>query len=97
MARYQPAVFVFVLTGCGACEEFLPRFQRVCTPFRRYLPIGVYDIARDKRAMAFSDKLGVRATPTMVTLSPSGQLRRTVGAVDDATIARTIDGVLRSR
>lgn len=93
--RCNPAVFLFVLKGCGACEEFLPRFRRVSQPYEQHLPIGVYDMAQSQRAEQFGTKLGVNATPTMVLLDRYGRIRRSVGAVDDASIVRALSGLLR--
>lgn len=82
----QPAVFVFAMQGCGACEEYLPRFQQLAGPYRRRIPIGIYDVAKGGHAAMFGDKLGVKATPTTVVMDGRGHLKRFVGALGNAAI-----------
>lgn len=84
MAR--PAVFVFAMHGCGACEEYLPRFQQLAGPYRGRIPIGIYDVAKGGRAAMLGNKLGVHATPTTIVMDERGKLRRFVGALGNAAI-----------
>lgn len=81
----QPAVFVFAMHGCGACEEYLPRFKQLAGPYRSVMPIGIYDVAKDRKAAQLSDKLGVKATPTTIVMK-GGRLRQFVGALGNAAI-----------
>ncbi len=87
----QPAVFVFAMHGCGACEEYLPRFKQLAGPYRREVPIGIYDVSRGGREAAFGDKLGVRATPTTVVLDRRGKLHRVIGAITNRAIKELLD------
>ncbi len=87
----QPAVFVFAMHGCGACEEYLPRFKQLAGPYRQAVPIGIYDVSRGGREAAFGDKLGVRATPTTVVLDRRGKLHRVIGAITDRAIKQLLD------
>lgn len=90
-----PAVFVFVMKGCGACEEFMPRFTRLATPYYQHgLPIGVYDIAKDPRAAKFGDHLGVTATPTTIVRTRHGRSLRRIGSVSDAEIVKLLRGAV---
>lgn len=82
----NPAVFVFAMHGCGACEEYLPRFKELAGPYRRVIPIGIYDVQQDTKAAHFGDKLGVKATPTTIVMDKQGRLKRFVGALGNAAI-----------
>lgn len=72
--------------GCGACEDYVPRFQQLAGPYRRDMAIGVYDLAKGGRDAMFADKLGVRATPTTVVMNRHGRFRRVVGSIADSAI-----------
>lgn len=84
------------MKGCGACEEFMPRFVRVATPYYQHgLPIGVYDIAKDQKAAQFGDRLGVTATPTTIVRTRSGRMVKHIGSVNDTEIAKLLNGAMR--
>lgn len=76
-----PAIFVFVMTGCGACHEFMPKFIKATSGLQG---VSLYrgDIAKDKKAAAWADHFGITATPTTVAVNRRGEVRKTVGAVD---------------
>lgn len=82
----NPAVFVFAQSGCGACEEYLPRFQGLAGSYRNACPVGVYDLAKDRHASEFATRLGIQATPTTVVMDRQGKLHRYIGAVGNAVI-----------
>ena len=88
----MPAVFVFGQAGCPACEEYLPRFKQLASgsPF----PVGVYDLAKDRKANDFATRMGVSATPTTVVMDRHGRLHKTVGAVTDSAIRALLKRVL---
>ncbi len=87
----NPAVFVFAMEGCGACEEYLPRFKQIAGPYRRALPIGIYDVSKGGKPTEFGDKLGVRATPTTIVMDRRGHFHRVVGALADRAIKQLLD------
>lgn len=82
-----PAVAVFVQPGCGACEEFVPRFSRIAAPLpAQGVGVHVVDISKFPTT---AQQFKVNATPTTVVLTnSSGGGRRLVGAADDAEIVR---------
>lgn len=82
----KPAVFVFAMHGCGACEDYVPRFQQLAGPYRGNLAIGVYDLAKGGRDAMFADRMGVQATPTTIAMDKHGRLRRVVGSIADSAI-----------
>lgn len=84
----RPAVFVFGQTGCPACEDYIPRFQRLAGGAA--CPIGVYDLAKDPKANEFATRLGVNATPTTVVMNSRGQLLKKVGAIADREIQKLL-------
>jgi thioredoxin-related protein len=79
-----PAVVVFVQEGCSACEEFLPRFKQRVEGYRR-CGVKVYapDVARDAAAEKAAQGYGIRATPTMLIISPKGRVWKFEGALAD--------------
>lgn len=76
-----PAIFVFIQAGCGACHDYMPRFERVKARYPNVV-VGVYDIAQNNaKVQHFAEALGVRATPTTVVQTAAGAHRRYVGSL----------------
>lgn len=70
-------VVVFVMKGCGHCEDYLPTFRQVARNWNRTVP--AYEIRVDKmneEQTRFADRMKIEATPTTVAVS-----RRSGGAV----------------
>lgn len=82
----MPDVIAFVMRGCGACTEYMPRFRKVARPYARSLGIAVIDVD-DPRAQKLADFYGIRATPTTV-LPKLG--KKAEGALGDAQIAQML-------
>lgn len=88
---HPAAIFVFGQAGCSHCSEYIPRFKRLSAPFRGHVPIGVYDLAYDRHAQQFAERLGgIQATPTTVVMTPRGALQRHVGVLADALVVRLL-------
>jgi hypothetical protein len=79
-----PAVLVFVMTGCPACHEYVPRFRKAFRGAR------ILDVSRDRRAAALADRLGVKATPTTVVRDSAGTVTKRIGAISDADIGKLL-------
>lgn len=90
MATRKPAVFVFALQGCGACEDYVPRFQQLAGPYRREMPIGIYDVGAGRGA-EFGNRMRIQATPTTIVMDRRGRLHRAVGALGNAAIKALLD------
>lgn len=93
LSNERVVVIVFAMPGCGACEEFLPRFAKLAAPYRRKgLPVFVFDAASpDPGLQAFADQYKVSGTPTTLVL-PRGQgVIRREGALDDAESQLLLD------
>jgi hypothetical protein len=90
----HPGVFLFVAEGCPACHEFLPRFKNAAAPARaRGVPIGIYDLARDRHARYLAQKLAISATPTTIVLTRAGKLRRYIGGITATEVKRAIASI----
>lgn len=90
-----PGVLAFVMNGCPACHEYVPRLGRVSARYRaRGMPVRVLDINADKRAAALADKLGVKATPTTIAQTLRGTTLRRVGAIADSEIEKLLASVI---
>jgi hypothetical protein len=87
---HHPVFQVFVLAGCGHCEEYLPRARAAVERLRGAVRLQVVDAARDYRAQ----KYAVRGTPTTLVLTRQGRVLRRVGAVDDLEIQRLLRAAL---
>lgn len=91
-----PAVLVFVMEGCPACHEFVPRMKNVSAPFRaRGLSVQVVDITKHPRAEQMATQMRVQATPTTIVRDRRGNMKRRVGAVPDQEIARLLASAVR--
>lgn len=70
-------VVVFVMKGCGHCEDYLPTFRQVARGWNQTVP--AYEIRVDKmneEQTRFADRMKVEATPTTVAVN-----RRSGGAM----------------
>lgn len=86
-----PAVFVFIQEGCGACHDYMPKFERVAADYGN-TTIGRYDLATDDaRVQEFAAKLGVKATPTTVVMTSHGTFQRHVGSLPVAQIRQLFE------
>lgn len=89
-------VMVVSQEGCGACEEYLPRFAAIAAPYAQQgLAIIHLDAADDRpEAQAWMDQVKVESTPTTYVLRHRGRgggVWKLEGGVDDATIKQTLD------
>jgi hypothetical protein len=102
LAPHSVCVLVFVMEGCGACEEYVPRLQRVATPLlQQGLPILIY-MADDPRptVQSMMNAYNIQATPTTVVLRlqqgvPTGEPTVIEGSIDDwqiGQLVRTLQG-----
>jgi thiol-disulfide isomerase/thioredoxin len=94
LANERVLVAVFVQEGCGACEEFLPRFRALADRYQRAgMPIVVYDAAaQDPELVAWMDGYGVSATPTVLVLRRGPGWARYEGALPDKEIEDVLLG-----
>jgi len=64
-----PNIFVFSHSGCGACQEYIPKFRRVCKAAD--VPYTIVDTSTaggDKIA----DNYDIDATPTTIMTNSNG-------------------------
>ena len=98
-------VAVFTMKGCGACEDFMPRFQRIARAprpelrnlsFAHYLPMPYYDV-NDKRYDALCNRFGVLYTPTTLVLRrPTGIKRFETAPMPDEEIEQMLGFAMRA-
>lgn len=79
-------VLVVHQEGCGACEEYLPRFQRIADRYSRCIPHLVVDANVYPEA---ADALKVDSTPTTLVLRHGRMTSRNLaGAAADEDIEK---------
>ena len=91
MAIPKAQITVFVMKGCGACTAFKPLLKGVAARFPQ-VPLQVLDIDKN---VPLASKLKINATPTTVMTHYKGDVRKLVGAVDEATLTRAFTAVAR--
>jgi glutaredoxin len=79
---------VFVMTGCPACHEYIPRIKRVAG--RLGVPLAIHDITKNPRSAALANAQKVKATPTTFVQSGNGRSKHKVGAISDADIEKLL-------
>lgn len=94
LAHARVAVVVFHQKDCPACEDYLPRFQKIMPAYAHCMPIYLMDIA-DPRYNAFSDRHNVEATPTTLILYRRKSPIKIEGAIDDNEIHRVLTKAAR--
>jgi thioredoxin-like negative regulator of GroEL len=58
-------IAVWVMPGCGACEEYLPRFRQVAGRYSRCIPSVIIDATKNEEA---ANAFRVKATPTTMVV-----------------------------
>lgn len=86
MENARVVVVVFTIDGCGACQEYKPRFQRIAKDYQRAVPIFMMD-ANDPRSADLATRLNVTNVPvTFVLRKPTGMIKAE-GSIPDSQIA----------
>lgn len=89
-------VLVFVMKGCGACAEYVPRFKHLAGPhLRTGLAVEIIDID-SARGRKLARQFGIEATPTTVIHRADGGGWKQVGGVSDGAIRHTLALARRS-
>lgn len=65
LASYPTIICCFVQEGCGACTQYLPRFEKVANEFKACVPSV---IVRADQHPELADAYWVRSTPTTLIL-----------------------------
>jgi thioredoxin-like negative regulator of GroEL len=87
LTQYSIVVVVFVMDGCDACAEYVPRFQHVARQFSGKIPAFIVDV-NSPQGGPLADRFMVEATPTTVILRrPSGAIRAE-GALPDTEVGQ---------
>lgn len=90
-----PLVLVFVQTGCGACEEYMQRFDRIAPEYqKRGVTVQLGDLARSRNAIRMADRFKIEATPTTIGLTRTGNTVRLEGSVENRHIKQMFDTVV---
>lgn len=87
-----PVVLIFVQTGCGACDEYMKRFDKIAGQ-RKNVPIQLGDLVTNPRAVQMANRYKITATPTTIGVRRDGNHVRLEGAVEDKHIRRMFDEV----
>lgn len=87
LSQSRVVVAVVAMEGCGACEEYLPRFKQIAKKYEHCLPIIVLDAAKPEHG-AIADRYRVYETPTTLILRKPIGLVRFVGGLPDNEIER---------
>lgn len=82
-------IAVFIMQGCGACHDYLPRFTQIARGYPS-LQARVFDVST-AQGNDVANRLGVRATPTTIVDYQDGRMLRRVGALDNADITRLFE------
>lgn len=88
-------VMVVSQDGCGACEDYLPRFEKVAAPYSAAIPIIKLDAADERpEAQQLMDQVKTESTPTTYVLrhnSLGGGVWRIEGSQDENTIRQLLE------
>ena len=89
-------IIVFTVPGCGACENYKPRFQQIAQRYAQHVPVIMAN-ANDPKYQDLANKYNVDNVPaTFVLRKPSG-LIRVEGAIPDNQIIWLFEVALREQ
>lgn len=87
-------LIVYIQTGCGACEEYLPRLRRIvyAQKYTRERPAPTLAVINLTTPFGMREavKHSVSATPTTDVFSDHNTIRRYKGALPDVEIERLL-------
>jgi hypothetical protein len=83
-----PALLIFVMQGCPACHDFMPRVSRAARS--KGIGMKVIDVTRGQRGAALANSYKVSALPTTFARARTGKVSKKIGAISDADIERLL-------
>ena len=87
MPKSSKTVVVFLMTGCHACHDYLPKFRRVAVKYRPF--VAIKQVTFNGTNGDIVDKYKIKAFPTTVILDASEKLvKRVEGSVPMAEIEK---------
>jgi thiol-disulfide isomerase/thioredoxin len=92
----QAPVLVIVVSqpGCGHCEDYLPKFQRVAARYPELAMVHLNAADARPEMQAWMEQWKLESTPTTFIMRNSnrgGGVWKVEGDVDEAQIAQTLD------
>lgn len=91
LAKEQPCVVEFWMTGCPACARFASAFAELAEELEdRANLVGLE--AREN--MAISQKYGIRGVPTVIVFKEGQEVQRTTGAKDTKEMREWLEPAL---
>lgn len=97
LSRARVVVIVFTMPGCGACEEYLPRFKPLAAEATAAgVPVLYFNAASDRADIqALANRFQVVATPTTI-IAPRGRGHTKLeGSIDTREIRQLLGQALR--
>jgi thiol-disulfide isomerase/thioredoxin len=86
MPKSDKSVVLFVMTGCHACHDYLPRFKRVAVKYRPFVAIKQVTFTGNNPALV--DKYNIQAFPTTVILDAKEKaIKKVEGSISVAEIS----------
>ncbi|MBW0538543.1 hypothetical protein O181_078258 [Austropuccinia psidii MF-1] len=86
----KPLVIEFLATWCKPCEYIAPSFEGLAKEFQQ-LQFGYIDVDNTAFGFEFSQRLGIRATPTFQIIEKGVKVEERVGADKDKLRAMVTD------
>lgn len=94
-SQARVVVAVFVMEGCPACHDYLPRFQQVADPYMKAgVPVIVYN-AEDPNVQQLADRWDIQATPTTVIALRGPGMIKEEGSMSGEDIKKLMDTAYR--
>lgn len=86
LSRTNVVVIVFVMEGCGACHDYLPRLREIGKGYPG-VPVVIQDVGKmTDEVQNTADRFNVSATPTTIVAKRGPGFVKAEGAVSDAEI-----------
>lgn len=88
MPPVSPALLVFVMSGCPACHDFMPRVSRAAKA--RGIGMRILNVTQGAREAALANSYKVSALPTTFARARTGKVSKKIGAISDVEIEKLL-------
>lgn len=92
----RTAIILWIQSGCPACHEFRPTFNRISSKYRGQFPIYVIDV-NTRTHQDLADRCGINSTPTTCALRQPTGLIKLEGAVGAQELERLFQAAYTHR
>lgn len=87
----MPVVVDFSASWCGPCRQLHPTFEKLAKKYQGKVKFIYIDIDKVPRV---ATEYGVEAVPTLLFVNTSGEVKRNIGFMEEASLEAEIQAIM---